>query len=1131
MADSIYQSKPTSADGSEETHATTGRVMLDLRSKVQRMPIGAAPVAAPLEDRRGAAQPDSSALPAQLQSGIEALSGIGMDHVRVHYNSSAPAQLHAHAYAQGSAIHLGPGQEEHLPHEAWHVVQQAQGRVRPTVQMKGGALLNDDAGLEMEADVMGARAMNTVTDHAQARQLANGVASSGSAVQRVRMEAEVSGLTHLVASVGGSLYNGEEGPEVAHGTPLQIDTDDRILSRRGPNQEVHGEADRLGKQVYTWVRVLAIGDRMVLRPEYIREDAINNILPLPPGLEVVERRQRQQAPDGRPQARRPASIWFRKEDVLSACGVIEKKHPDPARTPVNIKQVTSFIRDLPPQTVESTPTALRGLEGFHDILHHMSWNRSLPPRQRIIADAILVAAQVSINDVIAAQVEPDSLHRDWYHDFAGTLAMLAERKDLSELAISKLLKFHLMQHQVQAPYGDDAMKRSGRKASPLLSEDYARGMRTRLWSVASEIGLSDLITHLFGSSAPHPGEDKKAHDNRTLRTRQLAKKFKTKFYVVAAPAPFQIGPHVPVVLGVPPPEELLAVDSCTYVHSLKLQIVPIGLVAKKTVDSHMGGRGQRSSPSESASMASVAMARLIKAGKIAEALALIEPQFREGTAKGEKNPLSRIQFDSRMLIAPLEFTPGGRWRDPLLSSTQSQLKGLVLAYAALKSAVPLVEGTPFLFIANLQVFDNLVGGNIAHFFNAQTPAQVTASLTDTLETAAKWAADYGQIKAVSAAPDVVREAFSRRKLCLDHYYQAMQSLHEAVRFQLSWHGTDPRILEQGILHMLPRSAPPATSVHASPHGLGMIGQIHHALGKTKNVGVLKHSYYETPGIFDGPHIAPGVQDAQLLAQDLIVLEPHPNNAEDRGVIPHEPLRLLAALANGGRHHTVMMDVTLNHLREQEIVDILDHAAPLIKDGRLNLILMQSGTKFLQHGMDIASLGIGVVFNNEKNWIEFNKAMAATPQATPADDTAYLGHMLMTNRTELGAYLDHIRANTGMLKQLLHEKLGSDGALEVTVSSDDKTVYVAIAPTAEFVHRYFPGNEHAAMNYAYKLILKEMADLSLVARPSFGFNLTNLGECLTTIRITPGIEGSDMLIAYARGLEAADEKLKAGPAQL
>lgn len=98
-------------------------------------------------------------LPGELKSGIEGLSGYSMDDVKVHYNSSEPAQMQAHAYAQGTDIHIGPGQEQHLPHEAWHVVQQKQGRVKPTVQLKGKVAVNDDAGLEREADEMGAKAL------------------------------------------------------------------------------------------------------------------------------------------------------------------------------------------------------------------------------------------------------------------------------------------------------------------------------------------------------------------------------------------------------------------------------------------------------------------------------------------------------------------------------------------------------------------------------------------------------------------------------------------------------------------------------------------------------------------------------------------------------------------------------------------------------------------------------------------------------------------------------------------------------------------------------------------------------------------------------------------------------------
>lgn len=78
--------------------------------------------------------------------------------VRVHYNSARPAQLNAHAYAQGSDIHLAPGQDRHLPHEAWHVVQQAQGRVAPNRRSQGGVLVNDDGALEREADQQGQRA-------------------------------------------------------------------------------------------------------------------------------------------------------------------------------------------------------------------------------------------------------------------------------------------------------------------------------------------------------------------------------------------------------------------------------------------------------------------------------------------------------------------------------------------------------------------------------------------------------------------------------------------------------------------------------------------------------------------------------------------------------------------------------------------------------------------------------------------------------------------------------------------------------------------------------------------------------------------------------------------------------------
>ncbi len=104
------------------------------------------------------ANPNNTGIPDKLKSGMENLSGQSLDHVKVHYNSPKPATVQAHAYAQGSNIHLASGQSKHLPHELGHVVQQMQGRVKATTTVNGMAV-NDSSSLEKEADVMGAKAM------------------------------------------------------------------------------------------------------------------------------------------------------------------------------------------------------------------------------------------------------------------------------------------------------------------------------------------------------------------------------------------------------------------------------------------------------------------------------------------------------------------------------------------------------------------------------------------------------------------------------------------------------------------------------------------------------------------------------------------------------------------------------------------------------------------------------------------------------------------------------------------------------------------------------------------------------------------------------------------------------------
>ena len=107
-------------------------------------------------DERLGRQP-ADRLPDRLAASITSLSGVAVDDVRVHRNSSRPAQLGAAAFTQDGSIYLGPGQEAELAHEAWHVTQQRQGRV-PFTASHHGVAVNHDSALEHEADLAGHQA-------------------------------------------------------------------------------------------------------------------------------------------------------------------------------------------------------------------------------------------------------------------------------------------------------------------------------------------------------------------------------------------------------------------------------------------------------------------------------------------------------------------------------------------------------------------------------------------------------------------------------------------------------------------------------------------------------------------------------------------------------------------------------------------------------------------------------------------------------------------------------------------------------------------------------------------------------------------------------------------------------------
>lgn len=102
-------------------------------------------------EEQSAVGPNKTGIPDRMKQSIEKRSGFSLDDINVHFHSEKPAQFQALAYTQGSHVYIGPGQQQHLGHELGHVIQQKEGRVRPTGRMNGQPI-NVDGALEREAD-------------------------------------------------------------------------------------------------------------------------------------------------------------------------------------------------------------------------------------------------------------------------------------------------------------------------------------------------------------------------------------------------------------------------------------------------------------------------------------------------------------------------------------------------------------------------------------------------------------------------------------------------------------------------------------------------------------------------------------------------------------------------------------------------------------------------------------------------------------------------------------------------------------------------------------------------------------------------------------------------------------------
>jgi Domain of unknown function (DUF4157) len=111
---------------------------------------------------------NQTGIPTPVLRKMEGFLGQEFSNVRVQTNSPSAVEIGAQAYTHGNQLHFAPGKfqpetatgQQLLGHELTHVVQQQQGLVKPTIQLKNGLIINKEASLESEADNYGRQIAN-----------------------------------------------------------------------------------------------------------------------------------------------------------------------------------------------------------------------------------------------------------------------------------------------------------------------------------------------------------------------------------------------------------------------------------------------------------------------------------------------------------------------------------------------------------------------------------------------------------------------------------------------------------------------------------------------------------------------------------------------------------------------------------------------------------------------------------------------------------------------------------------------------------------------------------------------------------------------------------------------------------
>lgn len=268
---------------------------------------------------------------------------------------------------------------------------------------------------------------------------------------------------------------------------------------------------------------------------------------------------------------------------------------------------------------------------------------------------------------------------------------------------------------------------------------------------------------------------------------------------------------------------------------------------------------------------------------------------------------------------------------------------------------------------------------------------------------------------------------------------------------------------------------------------------------------------------------------------LIFMDIHPNNVVETTQYSHDILYFLNKMqAWESIPRTLILDVTLNALTDVEIQAVLEQASPLIEQGLLNLVLVQSLTKFAQLGLDKRSAGCSITFNDGNDpWKDFNAKFDEIENSEMIDQSTaqFFSYFILHHADLLKLYLTKINENnryvyTETIKQLDELETIDINRFRITTSSDPKACYVAIN-----MHGLLFENTYGSGQLSFRRTSEEIESFSqdvldhlvyplcnfyglpISARASIGFPLTSVNVVYDSLRFTIGVENIRQLNHY------------------